>query len=86
MELRKSREKINAIDKELTSLLNSRFAIMKEIGEYKKAKGLPVFDKVREDEVLDRVCKVSEPEYEAEIVRIFKEIIAYGKSIQEKVN
>jgi len=86
MELKKAREKIDAIDMELTSLLNSRFAIMKEIREYKKANGLPILDRGRESEVLNRVCKASESEFEVGIVRIFKEIMAYSKSIQEKIN
>lgn len=86
MELKKLREKIDAIDMELTSLLNSRFAIMEEIGGYKKANGLPILDKGRESEVLNRVCKASEPEFEAGIAKIFKEIMAYSKSIQEKNN
>jgi chorismate mutase/prephenate dehydratase len=46
------RERIDALDRELLSLLNRRAALAAEVGEVKKAEGSPVFRPERETQVI----------------------------------
>jgi len=50
--LKVKRRELDKIDKELLDLLKRRFEVVKEITETKKAIGMPVYDKGREEEVL----------------------------------
>jgi chorismate mutase-like protein len=45
----KYRDEIDTIDNELLTLFAKRFIVVKNIGEYKKEKGLPIIDKTREE-------------------------------------
>ena len=49
------RERINACDEQITSLINERLKICLEIGEYKSARGIAVKDEARESEVIARI-------------------------------
>ena len=44
MNIDELREEIDAIDSELTSLLERRMGVSTQIGEYKKERGLKVYD------------------------------------------
>ncbi|MEX2684909.1 MAG: prephenate dehydratase [Candidatus Sigynarchaeota archaeon] len=83
------RKKISAIDDDLMKLLEKRAAIAKEIGEYKKSKGLPVRDWSREMDILHRVS--SQPQHlldPADIEKIFKEIMGacrHLENLEERV-
>ena len=46
------RKKINAIDKEMAKLFEERMKASKEVAEYKMEHGLPIYDKIREEEVI----------------------------------
>ncbi len=49
-----AREAISAIDKEIAALFEKRMEAVRLVAEYKKERGLPVFDSDREDEVVRR--------------------------------
>ena len=55
-EILKLRGQLNQIDNQLLHLLEARFENVKEIGEIKKQKGLPIRDKEREEEVIKTKC------------------------------
>lgn len=50
--LNKAREIINQVDKEIAALFEKRMEAVREIAEYKKERGLPIFDGAREDAVI----------------------------------
>lgn len=54
-DLNKLREEINKIDEQLLDLIAQRIGVVKAVGEYKKEKGLPVVDKKREEELLQKL-------------------------------
>ena len=56
MDINEWRIRIDELNDELMSLLNKRATHAAEIGKIKKEKGLPVFDKAREQSVLDVVA------------------------------
>ena len=54
MELNELRNQIDQIDKEMAVLFEKRMKIVKQIGEYKKENNLPILDKKREEEVIEK--------------------------------
>jgi len=86
-ELNKLREKIDEIDKKICSLLDERIKIVKEIGEIKKSKGMPIIDYVREKKIYDRIKSLTFEHIPSDaVVNIYREIIAAGRAIQEPKN
>lgn len=74
------REKIDNIDQELMELLNERFKITKQIGLYKQINNLNVFDKTREEEILNKTSKYL---YDEDIKQIYKTIFNQNKKYQD---
>ena len=52
--LTQAREDINRIDREMAELFRRRFESAARVADYKRAHGLPVYDPVREQEVIER--------------------------------
>ena len=52
--LDKAREIINEVDKEMADLFVKRMRAAEMVAEYKKERGLAIYDAVREDEVVRR--------------------------------
>ena len=48
------RQEINKIDEEMASLFNKRMEVAKDIALYKKENNLPIFDKERELQLLNK--------------------------------
>jgi len=71
-DIEKLRREINNIDQDLVSLLAKRFQLTSQIGAIKREKGLDVFDKNREQEILEKWLQVSdlEPEFLKNILNL----------------
>jgi chorismate mutase len=71
-DIEKLRREINNVDQELVSLLAKRFQLTSQIGAIKREKGLKVFDKNREQEILEKWLQVSdlEPEFLKNILNL----------------
>jgi chorismate mutase len=50
-----ARERISALDAELAALVNERLGIVRDLHAYKRARGYPMVDPVREQLLLDRL-------------------------------
>ena len=50
--LLKARETISEVDKEIAHLFEKRMEAVRLVAEYKKERGLPIFDSSREAEVI----------------------------------
>jgi chorismate mutase len=87
MDIKKLREKIDAIDKEILDLLKERFALLPEVAEYKKENDLPIKDDAREREVINRAVERGKTRgLSSEFVRtLFEEIIEESRSIQDSI-
>ena len=85
MDLEVLRTKIDEIDASLIKLLEERLNIAKEIGEYKKEKGLPVADYDRELIKLDSIEKASSAEFSEYNRMVFTGIMAVSKDLQGKI-
>ena len=53
----KLRRKIDSIDEEIIQLLKKRMQISKDVGDLKEVLHMPVEDKLREEEIIDRLTK-----------------------------
>jgi chorismate mutase/prephenate dehydratase len=78
------RERIDAIDKEIVTLLNERAQIALEIGRVKELTGRStVRDASREAEVLERVTSASAGLFpEPELVALYRKLIAATRRVQ----
>lgn len=82
MSLESLRETIDRIDLDMQKLFKERMAISKQIGLYKREHHLPVFDRTREEQLIQqrKIAFNDEslwPYYEAflkEMIRLSKEI------------
>ncbi len=87
MEISDWRIKIDALEDQIIKLLNERASYAVEIGKIKKEKGLPVFDKSREQAILDRVAKKCEamggPLYPESMKNIFEVLMRETCKIEE---
>ncbi len=84
IELNKLRAKIDEIDSEILKLIKERMAIVEEISNIKREKGLPVYDGEREREVVEsRVKKAMEMGLSPELTReVFTAILHHSKRVQ----
>ncbi len=84
MELKDYRAELDALDAELGRLLSRRMELCGEIGDYKKARGLPILDAEREREKLDAVEKQSPEAFRGELRGIFRAILAESRALQQR--
>ncbi|HPG29416.1 MAG TPA: prephenate dehydratase [bacterium] len=79
------REKINAIDYKIVSLLNQRLSLAKKIGDIKKKFDLPVFDPVRENEIISRIKKINSGFPDNYLENIYSDIMAASRLFERKL-
>lgn len=85
MDLNSARSLINHIDKEIVKLLEKRFNIVMEIGDYKKANGIPVYDEEREKAVLQKcIGYLDDTNYEKAIMDIYTQIMNSSKELEKE--
>lgn len=86
MELNKARTEINNIDKEIVKLLEKRFNIVNKIGHYKRKQNLPVYDEIREKQVIESCINFLEnKQYSKCIDDIYFQIMRSCKDIQNNI-
>jgi chorismate mutase-like protein len=77
------RRKMDEIDKQLVELLNERSRCALEVGRLKQAAGMPIYQPVREDEVLANAARNNKgPLSNAAIRRLFERIIDEARSAE----
>jgi len=81
------REKIDAIDNQLLSLLIQRQDLAYKVGQIKKEQGMDVFNMAREEQVFRNLKSKSAGHLTPEIIHhIFSEIISAARSVQQPIN
>jgi chorismate mutase len=77
------RRRIDALDQKLVELLNERAHCAMEIGQLKRALGIPVYQPTRETEVLANVEQVnSGPLADTAIRRLFERVIDEARALE----
>lgn len=83
VDLLKSREDIDRIDKQIISLLEERMEIAKNVAEYKISVGKKVYDKQREDEKLETLGSLASNEFNKHAAReLFTQIMSISRKLQ----
>ena len=80
------RQEIDHIDRQLVSLFEQRMAVTGQVGRYKLAKGLPVLDRSREEQVLaGKVALLKDPALADDVTDLFEAIMAISRRQQQKL-
>lgn len=79
------RNKIDSIDNQLVDLLKERLSIAAEIAEYKKENNLPVLDRSRERELLNKVSQKAGEEFDSETRIFFNDLMGISRAYQSKL-
>ena len=80
MDIKDLRNEINAIDKELVALFNKRMNISLEVAEYKIKNNIPVLDKGRERDILEKVASESHPDIANYTRMLYSDIFNFSRS------
>ena len=78
------RKEIDNLDEEIIRLLKKRMHISKEVGKLKEILDIPVEDKMREKEIIDRLnTQAGKNLSEEQLIRIFTAVFRSSKQVQE---
>lgn len=84
--LEEARTIINSVDKEMIELFKKRMSASKMVAEYKKENSLPVFDKTREEAIIEKnLNNLSDKELEAYYLEWFNSLLKVSKDYQKKL-
>ncbi len=84
MDIKDLRAEIDQIDSELTSAFQRRMRVALEVAQYKKEKGLPVFDPAREREVVSRVAEGCEEDLRMYAKMLYNTLFDVSRSYQQR--
>lgn len=84
MNLETLRSKIDAIDDQIIALFESRMALVKDIGNFKKQSQINVLDTDREAIVLSRVkAQLQDKHLEPYMIELFETLMRVSKEYQK---
>jgi chorismate mutase len=79
------RAKIDTIDQTILGLLAERIQVVIDVGEYKRERGLPVYDPERERSILERIARLAPIPLDEETARnIFDRIIDECRRVEQR--
>ena len=86
-ELKKARENIDRIDKELARLFEERMTEAASVAAYKREHGLPIFDPSREAEVLEKgLSRIENEKLRDHYASFLKNLMKISKSYQRELS
>jgi chorismate mutase len=78
------RAEIDHLDSQILDLVARRIAAVRRIGEYKHARGLPVYDAERERAVIQRLTQATPGNLDPQVIRrVFERIIDESRGIEQ---
>lgn len=85
-DINKARQAINEIDNEMRILFEKRMDAAKEVAEYKKERGLQIYDAAREAEIIKNGGeKIENPEYETYYKNFLEGVMKISKQYQSRI-
>lgn len=85
-ELQETRRALDAVDRQIVALFEERMRLSREVAAYKLAKGLPVLDRSREEQVLDSRCAMlSDPFWSESVRALYEQIMALSRQEQQRL-
>lgn len=85
MDLLEIRQRIDEIDNRLVELFVERMKITDEVAVYKKANGLPVLDRGREERILDKIALLAGEEFSSDAKELYERIFELSRAHQEEL-
>ncbi len=85
MDIKELRDNIDRIDAELTKLFCERMETAAKIAEYKQENNMPVFNREREREVINRVTSAVPNEFEGYTKTLYETLFNLSRSYQKKL-
>ena len=83
-DIKKLREQIDKVDRQILKLYEERMEIVKAIGEYKRQHDLPAYDAAREDAKLESVFEqIENKEYADGAAQLFITLMQAGREMEE---
>ena len=83
-DLGQCRQEIDAIDDEITRLMEARLAVSERVAELKREAGSPVTDPARERAILTRVTDHVPPEHMIGVRQLFTTLFGLSKALQRR--
>ena len=78
------RKQIDDLDEEIIKLLKTRMKISKKVGLLKEKLHIPIEDKLRENEIIERLTsKAGKNLSEEQLIRIFTAVFKTSKQVQK---
>jgi chorismate mutase len=85
MDIADWRNKIDALDEQIVTLINQRAQAAAAIGEIKRTRALPVYEPTREQQVFAHVRQVNPgPLADTEIQHVFERIVDVMRTLQQR--
>ena len=83
--LPKLRKKIDQIDDQIVRLLNRRIRLAEKIGTLKAVHGHKVYDRGREKQVIERICKKNGVLTQKQLQLIYQNVLRASRDHQRKL-
>ena len=85
-DLQETRQALDEVDRGIVRLFEQRMNLARDVAAYKIARGMPVLDRSREEQVLDSRCAMLVDPYWAPSVRaLYEQIMALSRAEQQKL-
>lgn len=85
-DLVKARTRIDELDKKLVDIFKLRFSLLQEIAIYKKKENLPIYDELRELEILNRnVAYLNDESLSSYFKEFYKSLLHVSKEYQKDI-
>ena len=83
LDLEEIRKEINVINDQMLVNFIKRMELSAQVSQYKKANGLPVLDRKREETILQKVADNTPDEYRQYALEFFRKMMDLSKEYQE---
>lgn len=81
MDLEQLRADINKIDQQLMELLDKRFEVVKQVGNYKKENSLPIVDNHRQNLILEQANNFNNSD---SIKKVYQQIFTTSCEVEDE--
>lgn len=83
IDLQKCRDEIDAIDQEMVNLFQKRMVVSGKVADYKRSTGKRIFDKTREDAILEKIGGMADDEFQKHCLQeLFSQIMSMSRKLQ----
>ena len=84
--LQEDRKAIDEIDRQIAELFEKRFAVVRDVIDYKIEKRMPVLDSGREEEIIKRNCeRIEDEDIRYYFRKFYTDMIALSREYQQDI-